>query len=93
MGSLAGFYNCTFADGFQVTGVLTVKPRPQLNLKPLSRTVGCEADVVSMVKLECCVQSPYEVQLNDTTLTVQETIQLGTGARGYISLAYGARLK
>ncbi|XP_030200280.1 adhesion G-protein coupled receptor F1-like [Gadus morhua] len=71
------FYKCTYAESSQVTGVLTVKPRPQLNLKPLSRTVGCEADVVSMVKLECCVQSPYEVQLNDTTLTVQETIQLG----------------
>ncbi|CAL8312971.1 unnamed protein product [Boreogadus saida] len=64
------FYKCTHADG-SVTGVLTVKPRPQLNLKPLSRTVGCKAGEESVVELECCVQSPYEVQLNDTTLTAQ----------------------
>ncbi|CAL8312966.1 unnamed protein product [Boreogadus saida] len=72
MGSLAGFYKCTYADDSHVTGVPTVKPRPQLNLKPLSRTVGCEAGQESVVELECCVQSPYEVQLNDTTLTVQQ---------------------
>ena len=93
MGSLAGFYKCTYAESSQVTGVLTVKPRPQLNLKPLSRTVGCVAGGERVVELECCVQSPYEVQLNDPTLTAQVIPQPGTGARGYISLAYGARLK
>ena len=73
--------------------MLKVKPVPQLTLRPISRNVGCEAGQVSIVELECCVQRPYQVQLKDQSLTAQVVSQQGTGARGYISLAYVARLK
>ena len=76
-----------------LTGMLTVKPVPQLTVKPILRNVGCEAGQHSVVELECCVQLPYQVQLKNQSLTAQVVTQPGTAARGYISLAYGTRLQ
>ena len=93
MGCLAGFYECKNDGVLLQTGMLTVEPRPQLTLTPIRRNVGCQAGLVSVVQLECCVQRPYQVQLKNQSLTAQVVTQPGTAARGYISLAYGTRLQ
>ena len=80
---------------------LTVWPVPLLTLTPIRRTVGCEAGRLSVVYVTCCAQGtfralrswdPTAFLLVNSTL-IKDRFLPGTGARGYISLAYGARLK
>ena len=96
---MAGCYKCK-AGGLTGYEFLTVWPVPLLTLTPIRRTVGCEAGRLSVVYVTCCAQGPFRDPSWDPTplLLVNSTLIKdrflpGTGARGYISLAYGARLK